>query len=360
MSRNPSLSTAGLLLALCSGPALAEIAINSSASISGFGTLGMVHSNYEEADFIGIPYQPRGAGYSRKWSAMPDSDFGAQLDLKITQKLSAVVQGITRENADGNYKPTLEWANVKYTFNPDVSVSLGRAVLPTFERSDSQNVGYSLPWVRVPTEIEYASPTSHVDGIDVNYQMRTGPVAHTIQALWGSSSQLYYGVTYRFDRLLCLVDTVRLGNASVHLAYQSMDLNFPGVPKDHYWVADLGFTYDPGHWFVMGDSNVSQDEIYGKTIGWYVSGGVRLGNFSPYAVYSQLRSIPVEGQPLFGDQRTVAGGVRWDFAKNLDLKFQLQRVTEKSAISASFANVQPGARIGDSPTVVSVALDFVF
>jgi Gram-negative porin len=360
MSPNLRLSTPGLLLALCSGPALAEIPIDSYASISGYGTLGMVHSNYEEADFIGIPYQPRGAGYSRKWSAMPDTDFGVQLDLKITQELSAVVQGITRENADGNYKPSLEWANIKYTFNPDVSVSLGRAVLPTFERSDSQNVGYSLPWVRVPTEIEYASPASHVDGIDVNYQMRTGAVAQTIQALWGGSSQSYFGATYRFDRLLCLVDTVRLGNASVHLAYESMNVNFAGVPKDQYWVADLGFTYDPGRWFVTGDSNVSKDEVFGKSIGWYVSGGVRLGNFTPYAVYSQLRSIPPEGQPLVGDQRTVAGGVRWDFAKNLDLKFQLQRVTEKSTTPASFTNVQPGAQIGDSPTVASVALDFLF
>jgi hypothetical protein len=61
MSPNLRLSTPGLLLALCSGPALAEIPIDSSASISGYGTLGMVHSNYEEADFIGIPYQPRGA-----------------------------------------------------------------------------------------------------------------------------------------------------------------------------------------------------------------------------------------------------------------------------------------------------------
>jgi hypothetical protein len=57
----------------------------------------------------------------------------------------------------------------------------------------------------------------------------------------------------------------------------------------------------------------------------------------------------------------VGAGVRWDFAKNLDFKLQLQQVTIDTLDDpASFAKVQPGARVGDKANVVSLALDFVF
>jgi hypothetical protein len=57
----------------------------------------------------------------------------------------------------------------------------------------------------------------------------------------------------------------------------------------------------------------------------------------------------------------VAAGVRWDFAKNVDFKFQAEQVTMESLNDpASFANLQPGARAGDKVHVISLALDFLF
>ena len=62
-----------------------------------------------------------------------------------------------------------------------------------------------------------------------------------------------------------------------------------------------------------------------------------------------------------GEERTVSAGVRWDFVRNLDFKLQLQQVTILSLDDpASFANIQPGARVGDKANVLSLALDFVF
>jgi hypothetical protein len=57
----------------------------------------------------------------------------------------------------------------------------------------------------------------------------------------------------------------------------------------------------------------------------------------------------------------VSAGVRWDFAKNLDFKLQLQQVTIDSLDDpAAFANLQRGVRVGDKANVLSLALDFVF
>ncbi|MGO9595620.1 MAG: hypothetical protein ACLQFF_03800 [Steroidobacteraceae bacterium] len=57
----------------------------------------------------------------------------------------------------------------------------------------------------------------------------------------------------------------------------------------------------------------------------------------------------------------MSAGVRWDFAKNLDFKLQLQQVTIDSLDDpAAFANLQRGVRVGDKANVLSLALDFVF
>jgi hypothetical protein len=53
--------------------------------------------------------------------------------------------------------------------------------------------------------------------------------------------------------------------------------------------------------------------------------------------------------------------VRWDFAKNLDFKLQVEQVTIDTLDDpAAFSNLQPGVHIGDKANVVSLALDFVF
>jgi hypothetical protein len=124
-----------------------------------------------------------------------------------------------------------------------------------------------------------------------------------------------------------------------------------------------GFTYDPGSWFVTEDGNRTHSTYFGDFLAWYVSGGVRLGRFAPYIFYSSTHatSVGVSGLGSLGDEHTVAVGVRWDFARNLDFKLQLEQVTlETLDDPAAFTNLQPGARVGDKATVFSVALDFVF
>jgi hypothetical protein len=136
-----------------------------------------------------------------------------------------------------------------------------------------------------------------------------------------------------------------------------------GFPAARLVLVDAGFTYDPGAWFVTADSNHSQDTYFGDFISGYISAGVRLGRFAPYTFYSSThaRSVGNSGLRSLGDQHTVAAGVRWDFAKSLDLKLQVEQVTiDTLGDPAAFTNLQPGVRIGDKANVLSLALDLVF
>jgi hypothetical protein len=64
-------------------------------SFGAFGTVGLVHSSEDEADFTTNVFQPHGPGYSRAWSPDVDSLFGAQVTAKFTPQLSAVLQVIS-------------------------------------------------------------------------------------------------------------------------------------------------------------------------------------------------------------------------------------------------------------------------
>ncbi len=125
----------------------------------------------------------------------------------------------------------------------------------------------------------------------------------------------------------------------------------------------VGAAYEPGPWFVSVDSNRTHNGYFGDLLAWYVSAGVRVGHFEPYAFYSAMhqQTLGTSTSTLLGNQHTVAAGARWDFARNFDLKLQLEQVTIESLDDpASFSNLQAGARPGDKAHVLSLALDFLF
>jgi hypothetical protein len=236
-------------------------------------------------------------------------------------------------------------------------------VLPTYDRYDTRNVGYALPWVRVPIEITYTSTATNADGIDVLYAIKTGAVTHNLRLQWGSATEDLPGAAFTTSHahIVLFEDTLQYGDAGLHLVYQKCDSL--GFPPARLALVDLGFTYDPGAWFVTADSNHSQDTYFGDFISGYISGGIRVGRFTPYTFYSSTHAqgAGASGLRSLGDQHSVSIGARWDFAKNLDFKLQIEQVTIDTLDDpAAFANLQPGVRIGDKANVVSLALDFVF
>jgi hypothetical protein len=55
-------------------------------SFNAFGTLGVVHSSVDNADFTSSTLKPDGAGYSHAWSADVDSRVGSQVTAAITRR----------------------------------------------------------------------------------------------------------------------------------------------------------------------------------------------------------------------------------------------------------------------------------
>ncbi|MFN7941109.1 MAG: porin [Thermoanaerobaculia bacterium] len=381
-------------------------------TFNGYATLGLVHSSEDRADFLGSFLLERGAGFTADWSAEVDSRVGAQLTATFGPQLSAVVQLVAEQQADGEYTPHLEWANLKYQVSPDFSLRLGRVVLPSFMVSDFRKVGYANAWVRPPVEVYALIPISSSDGLDASYRVSFGDYADTLQGNVGrSETDLPDGGTARARSLWGLTNLLERGPASFRLAYQQADLSIdsyntlfdafrqfgpPGEAIAERFDSDgavfqflgAGALYDPGKWFATAEwGSIRTHSAVGDRTAWFASGGYRLGEVTLYLTHSQVRpdsetsdpGLSLVGLPpelagiaaglnaalngLLGgnpDQSTLSLGARWDFRENLDLKIQYDRNRLGRGSAGNLGNVQPSFRPGGRYELISVAVDVVF
>ncbi|MFS2008089.1 hypothetical protein ACEN9F_31220 [Duganella sp. CT11-25] len=381
-------------------------------TFGGFGTLGVAHSSEHAADFTANVLNPGDAGYSRDWSAAVDSRLGMQLGVNLDGAWSAVLQLVSERTLRGGYAPRVEWANLQYQATPDLSVRAGRIALPLFLSGDYRKAGYALPWVRPPVELYGAIPLSNSDGVDASYRWRAGEANNLTQAFFGRTDlSLSPGARAQARALSGLSNTTTAGALTLRASFLTTQLSvdiarelFDGlrafgpqgaalaarydVNAVRADVAAIGFNYDPGAWFAMGEIGRMNARSYlGDKTAAYLSAGYRIGDVTPYLAYSVSRAntpastagldlaalpppLAAAGAGLNAGlnqllaaiprQRSVAAGARWDLCPNYALKLQYDRITPQQGSTGTFINVQPGFRPGRPIAVLSAAVDFVF
>lgn len=395
-----------------------------SLRLQGFGTLGAVHSSQSNADVVGTFFQPDGAGYSRTWAASVDSKLGVQLDARLSPDWSAVVQLVSQYNVDGNYQPAVEWANLRYQLNSDLSIRLGRIVAATFMESDSRLVGYAYPGIRPPQELYGINPVTNKDGVELIYQRPVGVMMNTLQVSYGQTTKDFPSggraeVTDDVDIQYVLeydATQLRLGYTSLSLAIDTpatetlfaglseFGLTVPGAAgqqatanaRDFSWdgarytIMSAGISHNAGDWLLRAEwawADIAQPAFASDVSGGYLMVGYHFATVMPYLTVAQVRPqrLPVTAIPVAGldsaiapaatllntgltslvdgfafSQKSVTVGVRWDVARNMDIKFELQHLQTGSRSTGRLANAQRDFNPGDSATVVGLAVDFVF
>lgn len=350
-------------------------------TVNGFGTLGAVYSSEDNATYSGPGFNVRGAGADDRISTDVDTRLGVQVLGKFSDKLTATLQVIAEQDYLGTYAPHVEWANIKYEFSPDFSVRLGRTAMPSYLFSDSRKVGYAVPWVRAPHEVYNLLPITNSDGVDVAYKFRTGPVAHTLQAIYGENvADVAEGFVGKAKHVWGVFDTLAMGDLTVKLTYQGQKLyyNTYQLPSDlQLKPADtdfkaVGVHYDPGQYFIGAEwaHLVVDDPMFAQdTKAWYVSGGYRFGDFTPYiTIADQDPSKPGFFGGHSSEQRSYAIGARWDFMSKFNLKAEYQ-YADVPAGSQGLLDVAmdpvtflptPDYKPGENYSLVTLQLNFVF
>lgn len=114
-------------------------------SLRGFGTVGLAYSGIDDGDYVANLFQGSGTGRSHSIDAGVDSKIGVQLDGKLTNRLSGVFLVVAATRANSSFSQRVEWANLKYSLNPYVSIRAGRTALPNFLVSDARLVNLANP-----------------------------------------------------------------------------------------------------------------------------------------------------------------------------------------------------------------------
>ncbi len=407
-----ALALAVAMAAMTSTHAQAEEGAGPSWTFGGFGTVGVAHSDYDQADYTSTILKGKGAGASDKWSHSLDTRLGAQLGVTLDKRWSGVLQVVSEQRYNGSYKPSVEWVNIKYQATPDLALRVGRIALPIFLAADYRKAGYAIPWVRTPVEVYGGVPISNNDGADLVYRWQSGGVKHVTQAFYGKThihltesthvkARAIAGLTHTIehgpltlrasafratlntDILRELFDAYRqFGPQGVAIAekYDVIDKRMEGVA--------IGFNYDPGQWFLTAEGGTMNGHSFlGRSRGMFASAGYRYSAFTPYLMYSrtdprsptsdpglslaglppayayvamQLNAGLEETLKTRASQTSVSAGMRWDFRPDMAFKVQYDRVVPRDGTRGTLINLEPGFKSGTPVHVTSAVLDVVF
>jgi hypothetical protein len=401
------LLVAAVLAATASLQAQAGVMDDGNLSISGFGTLGAAKSNLDEGQFARYN-QAEGVGDKARIGL--DSNLGLQASYKFNDWLSGTAQVLTRKNTSPTFTTDLTWAFLKARINDETSVRVGRVVMPIFLISDYQNVGYANTMMRPPIEMYAQAPVENVDGADITYQHAFGDLNLTTVAFVGTSrGKLFVPTaggsvaTYRAPAM-GLTFTAEYGPFMARVSHARADLTSNDVAPINALTNTLktvGFTQLANDITLISGKKVAFTSVGGTmdwnnivvqaeyaqrrakepvyipgTNAWYTMVGYRIGKVLPYYSHAMYKgadktiTLPanfpktgalaatVNGIMTSAEQKSDLVGVRWDFAKSMALKVQVDRI--KPGAKSGALIFAPAAGIKKNVTVVGAALDFVF
>ncbi|HWQ08644.1 MAG TPA: hypothetical protein VN436_06050 [Holophaga sp.] len=390
-----------------------------SLKVGGFGTLGLVWNDTDQAEFARDTAQPDGV--KRDIKGQVDSRLGVQVDGRLADNLRATLQVVSKYRYDGSYRPDVTWAFAGWNPRPEVEFRAGRLGIESFMNADSRDVGYSYLWVRPPVECFGIIPITRMNGVDLTGTFPMGTNATLrLKGFYGSVAQEqvplegYPDLDLAGDRILGVIAEAQSLSWRWRLAYARFKIrrgfsspigdvpayldtfaNLLGDPRlrETASAADfkgatlqwysLGCAYENGPFQVQAMLNHLDSDRLSIPPSWagFASLGYRVGHLVPYVIWSRItskRETPYVGdlptvmlpdaselawavQQLADanvcDQSTVSAGLRWDFASSADFKIQVDRVRAKVPGSL-WQHVQAGW--DGRTTVVTATVDFTF
>ena len=360
---------------------------------NGFGTVGFTHLGGEDD---GRSYGVQGQT-NDSWRGDQLSKFGAQLSYGITDTLGVTVQATAKAQQD-EWKANLEWAYLSLQANDQLMLRAGRLRSPVYMYSESLDVGYSYPWLRLPDEVYSQVQVTNYEGVDAVYTMPLSYGSVTFQLAGGQAKNRdYYAYDEQFD-----IDYGKLFGASVSLAsndfgtlrigYVEADiktdisgtvdatalgfgasepLSLLNLDKEKGKFTSIGYQYDNGTWISSNEwtSRLIENDGMEAIDSFYLMGGRRFGDFLPHVTYAQLDDNG-------GRQSSWTLGLNYQAAPTVVVKGEYKRVDTKNGYDGVFTrNAQEvfdnaaydlsGGAVGAPARnydgdIVSVGVDFVF
>lgn len=330
-------------------------------SFNAFGTLGVSNFGGEE----NIQYGAQGQ-IQDKWTTEQDSKLGGQFSYGITDELGFTAQAIIKAEQD-SYKANMEWLYLSYKMQDNWQVRAGRLRTPIYMLSETLDVGYTYPWIRLPDEVYAQVKLSNYEGIDTVYNINVSDSSTlSLQALYGQAKNRDY---YSFDEMYQIdYDDIMGANALLstnygdfRVGYVESSLTFEddffGIKDNKGQFTSLGYKYDNGgllnytEWtrrIVEGDTDTVDS--------YYTTFGYHIEKFTPHITYAQA------SEKNGGSQKSMTYGVSYDLNTNFKLKGEYKRVDTQNGYAGNFMEKGKDLFIPNTydGNIVSFAVDFVY
>ena len=353
---------------------------------NGFGTVGFTHLGGEdEGRNYGVQSQTNDS-----WRGDQLSKFGAQLSYGLTDTVSVTVQATAKAQHD-EWKAGLEWAYLSWQTNDQLMLRTGRLRTPIYMYSESLDVGYTYPWLRLPDEVYNQVEVTNYEGVDAVYTVPLSFGSIVFQVAGGQAmNRDIYASDERFDIdygkiLAASVSLVtndfgmlRIGYAETAIKtdiYGTVDATAIGwgpnaklpmlsLDKDKGKFASIGYQYDNGTWLSSNEwtSRTIENDGAKSVDSFYLMGGRRFGDFLPHVTYAQQDDNG-------GRQNSWTLGLNYQAAPTVVVKGEYKRVDTTNGyvgwFTRSAQEVFDEVVLG-APTrnydgdIVSVGVDFVF
>jgi hypothetical protein len=153
-----------------------------------FGGDPVQDSNGYKAPLYVADYAQAGIYEADLLTVRPDSRIGLQGSMHFGTNTSITGQIVSRGAHGGNVN--LEWLYASHNLSDKLTLQIGRKRLPLFYYSETQDVGFTYPWVHLPPQ-PYGWEIVNYNGINVLYRDQWGD--------WASSLNFFGGNERRDD-----------------------------------------------------------------------------------------------------------------------------------------------------------------
>lgn len=323
----------------------------------------------------------------------PDTKLGLQGSAKFTKDFSVTAQVVSRGARDGDVN--LEWLYGSYKINDSLTLQVGRKRLPMFYYSDTQDVGFALPWIHLPPQL-YGWEAVNYNGANLAYQTQAGDWSIAGNFLYGAEhykdSGYYKIYAGKYNKTDVKWDAIMGGDLTVSKdwfegrlvyiqshtraksrtgswfdpqnggvdPYDTPDSDFSAPLKQRIYGAAVNIDYNN---FLLRSEAIFIDRpgaTY-KDNSKILGVGYRLGKWTPMVTWSHYRGLANQangGDPDGQEQHAnTAYTLRYDVTTSSAIKLQYDVQKEKGGPNWEQTNGSP--RYGDAK-LLTVAYDMVF
>ncbi|VAW60872.1 hypothetical protein MNBD_GAMMA11-2790 [hydrothermal vent metagenome] len=292
---------------------------------------------------------------------------GLNINAEINEMTTVQTQLLVEEGPTG-FDMNLDWGFISVSLSDSSTVRAGKIRLPVGLINEFQNVGIELPWIEAP-QLFYGRG---FEGSNITLQSYRGLsyLWDVYVSDWSFSSDIFVGnVDLEGMSLDNLLGYTFKADWDESLYFQASA--FQGSIEFGAIVDELiGQTHRTRTFGVGGDAanflfyaefarvTMGIDEQESST--WYASGGYQFGDVTIMLMHQNMDKGVDVADALKNQQTINSITLRYDFAHNAALKFEISQISTDKGIGLFAAGAVTDIKPADSVNMFGMALDVAF